>query len=869
MGIKPLKYSLALTFVFTAIIPVVIVSLLVLNHLSSDNIEEIQNKNLLLAKAMSRQVEGFLREPLVVMQNIGAMLEAGPDYSQGHTQQILDLHLKESRFIESVYILDEKGIVQFVGLSSDKKEFKREIIGIDLAHKEFYKKVRETGQPTWSDTFLSLISGKMSMALGINVDGMVLVGNCSIEALESFVQQANVDLAVMTTIVDREGAIVVHPDPEIAARQVNISHLLPVQEGFAGREGTYQYLFDNDEYVGSVSLIPRPGWLVLVSQTKTDAFRHITHTAIYFLLGGLGATFLAIFFTIVKARSFSRTFSEFASRTKIIANGNYDLKLRDPIYLEEKELAESFLKMTDAVRDREQALLESEGRFREIFNAVNEAILIYDSATGKITEVNQTMIDMYGYSQEEALHMTAGDLSSGEVPYTKNNAIAKLKKTIDQGPQLFEWLGRRKDGKLFWVEIALKNTMIGGEGRILGVIRDISVRKRLEGELYQAQKMEALGTLAGGIAHDFNNILGAVVGYTELVKPYVKDDPKVYGYIDGVLHAALRAGDLVKQILTFTRGSEQQKISLQISPIINETLKMLRSSLPTTIEIKKNIESKGIVLADPTQIHQILMNLCTNAYHAMRETGGIMEVSLKDVEITGTGLPGIEISQGEYLLIEVSDTGHGIDEEMKSKIFEPYFTTKQPGEGNGLGLSVVHGIVKSLNGSIGLHSEPGKGTKFHVYLPKVLPEKAVVVLEKNKEPLKGGDESVMLVDDEKDIVTLTKTALEKFGYKVKPFSNAVQAFQEFQMHPDQFDIVITDMTMPYMTGTELAQKIIEIKPDIPIILSTGYSQSVHREKAYAMGIAGYLDKPVEIEDMIRTIRKVLSDKSAGTLRQGN
>jgi CheY-like chemotaxis protein len=247
----------------------------------------------------------------------------------------------------------------------------------------------------------------------------------------------------------------------------------------------------------------------------------------------------------------------------------------------------------------------------------------------------------------------------------------------------------------------------------------------------------------------------------------------------------------------------------------------------------------------------------------MQETGGILGISLKDVEVTGKGLPGVEIEKGEYLLLEVSDTGHGMDEETKNKIFEPYFTTKEPGKGTGLGLAVVHGIVKSHHGSITLYSEPGQGTTFHVYLPKVLTDEQVLVSKEDKEELKGGDESIMLVDDEKDIVTFAKDALEKFGYKVKPFSNAVQAFQEFKMQSDLFDIVITDMTMPYMTGTELAQKLIEIKPDIPIILCTGYSELVHKEKAYAMGIAGYLEKPVIIEDLIRIVRNTLSEKSTG------
>ncbi len=860
MGLKPLKHLLAFTFAFAAIVPLVIVSILVINHLSVDNIGEIEKKNLLLAQAMSGQVEVFLREPLVVLQNVSSMLKNNPDYSDSDIQQLLELHVKGSQLFESIYILDNEGVVQNVGLPSAKEDFKRDIIGINLAHKEFYKKVRQTGQPTWSDTFLSLISGRMSLALCIGVDDRVLVGNCSIDLLAGFVQRINVDEKLMTTIIDRSGAIIVHPDPIIAARQVSVSHLQPVKEGFDGNQGTFKYSNNNEEYLGSVSLIPGPGWLVIVSQLKSDAYRHVIHTAIYFLGGVVGAILLAIFFALVGSRSFSRPLSEFAARAKVIADGDYDFSLAKPSYLEEKELSESFHKMADAIKERQEALQESEGRFREIFNAVNEAILIYDSVTGYITGINQAMLDMYGYTQKEATHLTAGDLSGGEPPYSQNDAMTVLKKAIDEGPQLFEWMARRKDGNLFWVEVAMKSTTIGGQGMVLGVIRDISERKKLEEELFQAQKMEALGTLAGGIAHDFNNILAAIVGYSELVKTHVKDDLKATSYLDGSLKAAFRAGDLVKQILTFSRGTEHKKMPLQISPVIKETLKMLRSSIPTTIEIKKNIQSQGIVMADPTQIYQIIMNLCTNAYHAMRETGGTLGVSLKDVAVPDKGIPGLEITQGEYIQLEVSDTGHGMDEDTKNKIFEPYFTTKEPGEGTGLGLAVVHGIVKSHNGIITLYSEPEQGTTFHVYLPTVMTEEAVMVPTQDKKPLKGGDERIMLVDDEMNIVTFTKDALEKFGYHVTPFTNAVQAFQDFERHPDRYDIVITDMTMPYMTGTELAKKLIEIRSDVPIILCTGYSELVHREKAYAMGITEYLEKPVIMENMIRTVRRVLSSK---------
>jgi PAS domain S-box-containing protein len=797
---------------------------------------------------MSGQVEVFLREPLVVLQNVSSLLKSNPGYSAGDIEQLLDLHVKGSDLFESIYILDEKGIVRNVGLPAGKQDFRRDIAGINLAHKDFYKRIRLTGKPTWSDTFLSLISGRMSFALSVGVDDRVLVGNCSIALLASFVQRINIEAMLMTIIVDRNGAIIVHPDPVVAARQVSISHLKPVQEGFKVNEGTYRYSFNNDEHIGSVSLIPGPA----------DAYQHIIHTAMYFLGGVIGATLLAVFFTLIKARSFSKPLSEFASRAKIIADGDYDISLATPSYLEDKELTESFLKMADSIRDREHALQESEGRFREIFNAANEAIFIHDSETGQIIDINQTMLKMYGYSREEALRSTINELSFGEPPYSQFEALNFVSKAINEGPQLFEWLARRKNGVLFWVEVALKSTKIGGEGRVLAVVRDVSERKNLEGELIQAQKMEALGTLAGGIAHDFNNILAAIVGYAELARSKVKDDPKLSHYVDGIFNAAFRAGDLVKQILTFSRGTEQKKEPLQMTLIVKETIKMLRSSIPTTIKISKNIRSEGYVYADPTQIHQIIMNLCTNAYHAMRETGGTMGISLRDIKISGDDSLTMEIPQGDYVLLEVNDTGYGIDEETQKKIYEPYFTTKEPGEGTGLGLAVVHGIVESHKGVINVDSSLGKGTTFKVYLPLAEKETENYVFALEKEPLLGGEERIMLVDDEMHILKFTKESLEKYGYHVSTFTNAVQAFQDFQRYPEQYDIVITDMTMPYMIGTELAKKLIEIRSDIPIILCTGYSELVNKEKALAMGITEYLEKPVIMDNLIRIIQKVFS-----------
>ncbi len=406
------------------------------------------------------------------------------------------------------------------------------------------------------------------------------------------------------------------------------------------------------------------------------------------------------------------------------------------------------------------------------------------------------------------------------------------------------------------------------EHRIIGVVlvfRDISEqvasekeRLALESQLQQAQKMESIGTLAGGIAHDFNNILSAIYGYTELAQQDIDAPETLRQDLDEILQGAARAQKLVQQILTFSKKTEQKKKPQQISLVVKEALKLLRSSIPATIEIQQNIVSESLVLADPTQIHQIVMNLCTNAYHAMRETGGTLFVTLKEIEMAEIGIiPERELPPGRYLQLEISDNGTGMDEETRAKIFEPYFTTKEPGEGTGLGLAVVHGVVESHGGCINVYSEPGQGTTFHICLPVYEGEGGEITANKQEVLCLGGNETVMLVDDERAILDIAKKFFKRHGYKVYVFTNGVPALQEFQQQPEKYDLVITDMTMPYMTGAQLSQKLLETRPDIPIILCTGHSEQINREKSLAMGIKEYLEKPLNLDNLLQTAREVL------------
>jgi PAS domain S-box-containing protein len=425
------------------------------------------------------------------------------------------------------------------------------------------------------------------------------------------------------------------------------------------------------------------------------------------------------------------------------------------------------------------------------------------------------------------------------------------------------------DGRTAWLEVNFLPD-IDTEGSVIGfydLTHDLTDRKKAEEklresekQLQQTQKIEAIGTLAGGIAHDFNNILSGIFGFSQLAKSSIHSPEKSAEYLDQVFNSAQKAAELVQQILTFSRKSEHQKYPLHMAGLVKEALKLIRSTIPSTIEIRESVDSDARILADPTNIHQVIMNLCTNGYHAMEETGGTLGVHLSETEISRLNRPGSgEPPPGHYLALEISDTGEGIDPDIREKIFEPYFTTKEKDKGTGLGLAMVMGIVKDHNGYITVNSRIGKGTRFDLYFP-VVREEAEPAGGKDREPeIQSGDEHLLMVDDEETILTSAQALLSDYGYTVAAFTDPVRALEVFQNSPSRFDLVITDMTMPHMTGVEFSRRILDLKPSLPVILCTGHHDRINREIALAEGFSEFLEKPVLTEKMVRAIRRLLDN----------
>lgn len=417
-------------------------------------------------------------------------------------------------------------------------------------------------------------------------------------------------------------------------------------------------------------------------------------------------------------------------------------------------------------------------------------------------------------------------------------------------------------GKIFEVS---SSPILNADNQLIGsvhIAKDITEQKKLEEQLSQAQKMEAIGTLAGGIAHDFNNVLAPIIGYSDLALESVPPESTLASNLSQVIKAGNRAKDLVKQILSFSRQAVHERQPLEPHLIIKEALKLLRASLPTTIEIRQDLpDDSGTILADPTQLHQIVMNLCTNAYHAMRENGGVLAVKLSQVTLqeNDSKVVGNELKAGNYLKLEVSDTGHGMDQQTLERAFDPYFTTKAKGEGTGLGLAVVRGLVKSHEGHITVYSEPGEGTTFHIYFPK-LEKENIFAKEIWTAPLPRGEEWIMVVDDEKPIAQMEEIMLESLGYKVSSYSSGEAALAAFRTHPDSFDLIVTDMTMPKITGLALTKEVLAVRSDIPVVMCTGFSELINEEKAKKAGISRFLMKPVTQTDLATAVREVLDEQ---------
>ena len=505
----------------------------------------------------------------------------------------------------------------------------------------------------------------------------------------------------------------------------------------------------------------------------------------------------------------------------------------------------------------------AEQNYQNLFDKMPDGYVIYDiiyNDTGQPVDYRFLKINP---AYEKLTGRKAADLIGKTLLEVFPNKIKKWMDIVGEivlkdEPAMFEYFFEKQDKHFEMTAYKLE------QNRFACLSQDITLRKKAEKDkrivreqLRHSQKMEAIGTLSGGIAHDFNNILTTVLGYADMAKGNIPDGNLAKNQIDAVIKAGNRAKDLVKQILAFSHKAEESLLPVDVQLLINETISFLRATIPSSIKIESNITPDcGYILADPTQIHQILMNLCTNSSHAMEDESGVLYIDSSVVELQAKDLENGSFQKpGFYILLSVRDTGSGIEEELLDRIFDPFFTTKEVGKGTGMGLSVVHGIVKRHKGIIKVESMPGKGTTFKLFFPRI--ETSPHEEPEHRSLFPVGKENILIVDDDVDIANLTRKRVEVFGYTATAMTNSLKALELFRSDPGAYDLLITDQTMPDMTGEQLAKELLTIRPDIPIIMCTGYSSKIDANKANKIGINGFLMKPFDNAELTKTIRQVL------------
>ncbi|NOX33228.1 MAG: response regulator [Deltaproteobacteria bacterium] len=691
-------------------------------------------------------------------------------------------------------------------------------------------------------------------------------------------------------VLDENGVAVVHPK----LQGINLLRQSEYPNEFLKKilkkkNGKIKYFWKNPgepkprEKIVIFKYLPEFKWIVASSSYVEEVFSPLRTLRNFLIIILVLVLLSSAGITYIISRSVTKPLSSLIEKLEEGARGDFSVRMDGGSKDEFGKLSRHFNFFMDQLEqnhekieaeiqkniETREALVANDLKLRSLFNQSFQLTGIL-SPSGVLEEINQSWLDFGGCSLDDVAYKPFW-----HAPWWRHDPKAwqqlknSVKKATKGGFVRYETTSISRDGEIRNIDISLKPVVnpAGDMALIIAEGRDITEfkkaareRKNLAVQLEKSQKMEAIGTLAGGIAHDFNNILSAVLGYAQLAELSLDSPIKVKGYIGQIVKGAKRAAGLTQQILTFSRQTEYEKQPLSLYLVVKEALKLLRSSIPATIEINENIVSKAKVLADPTQMHQVIMNLCTNAYHAMDEIGGILTVQLQELEISGDkDFFNRVMKKGRYLELEVTDTGFGMDEKILLKVFDPYFTTKEVGKGTGFGLALVHAIVDEHDGYIKVESSVGQGASFYVYLPLVERDTPQYTFIKEKKLFKGGTERIMVVDDEEDIRLVAQEFLTYYGYTVTAFDNGSTAFKAFEKDPDQFDLIVTDMTMPGMTGDELAMRVMTLRKNMPVILCTGYSEAVSEIKALEMGIRKYIQKPVSNDELAASIREILDE----------
>ena len=763
-----------------------------------------------IAQSLSKVIQLSIERELNFLSGIAKdhdIVKAASRQDFGHLQgKLADLYQKIGADYEGLAIFDTKGVIRVDASGKGR-------VGISVAEREYIKTARQ-GKTGVGPVNASKATGKPVFGMVAPImssDGQYLGSVLGVMKTD-FLVKNNLSLKLGKTgyamMVDQHGLIISHPEKQYILKLNTLKEPDLVENArrmVGGETGSGEYTYLGVKKVVGFAPVELTGWSVGVIQNKSEvmALAYANRNLIILV------SFIAFLVTVALVIVLAGTVSTPVQQTLTTLN-------------------QAIAQATEAI----------------LIIGLDRKMQYANPAMGKI--LDRQVYELVGRVPRFKIKDAAGN--------------EEIWHTVEDG-RIWRGLisGTKNDGSAFTLDTTI-TPVRDEEGRIscfLAVGKDVTKELSMESQLRQSQKMEAIGTLAGGIAHDFNNILAAMLGYAELSRMSTKD-PSINPYLDQIIKACQRSRDLVQQILTFSRRQEQEKKPVFVTPIVKEAMKLMRSSIPATIEIRQQYDAKeDAVFADPTRIHQVMMNLCTNAVYAMRDREGILDVTVgqEEIGVADVVYGSTFTKAGSYLKIAVKDNGEGIAPAIREKIFDPFFTNKGPGEGTGLGLSVVYGIVRDHGGAITVESEMGRGTVFTIYLPLIAAGEDTT--EKEMPSIQKGAGHILYVDDEVPITALGREILKSLGYNVTVYNSSIDALEAFRAHPEKFDLVITDMTMPQMTGANMAREMLALRPDLPIILSTGFSEAIDEDEAKKIGIREFLMKPVSVAGLAAAVKNNL------------
>lgn len=809
-----LKYRIILGGIAAIFIPFFIAGIIAYNRISQSLEQISREKTTRISKDLADMIQLVLSQEIKLIKIVSLhehILEAASTGNYALSDTTLSEIFKTiGADYEDLFVTDKYGIIRSEVADSRRK-------GIDISEREYFKNSKN-GNPVVSIPVVSKATGEFiivvaSPILSRNGKFLGIAGApLKIDFMIKNISSINVGNTGYAFVTDADGLILIHPDKShiLTTNMFKQSGTEMISKQMLNNEtGSGEYIYNGKEKIAGFSRVELTGWKIVVTQNREEIIAP-AESLLFFMLF-VGILFLAV-----------------ASSGIVILSR----KISAPI---EKTL----------------------NTLKEI-SALSAEVVITIDKDRKILWMNQAAEKITGIPAE---------MMKGSEPVFDNSGRVPADEIWEQLESGKNWYGRviikgvkNEDATLEALLLPLKDS----SGKIYSYLyigRDITHELLIENRMQQAQKIEAIGILAGGIAHDFNNILSGIFGYAQLSLINIEDKSRTKKNIEEILKAAERARELVQQILTFSRKTDVDLRPVNLASIIREALILMRASIPSTIEIHESINSNAYIMGDRIHVHQVIVNLCTNAFHAIGSSSGVIKITLDEIRVDkGFARLHPGLTEGQHVQISVSDSGKGIESDVIDKIFDPFFTTKPHGEGTGLGLSVVHGIIQELKGIINVYSEPGKGTVFNVVLPVIADDVCSIESENNEEPINGGTERIFFIDDETTIINSFKPALESMGYSVKSFSEPLQALYDFRLNPYLYDIIITDYTMPIMTGIEITNEIRKLREDIPVILCSGYVDRNIEEISRNAGIAKIIKKPSTLYDMANAVRGVLDEK---------